>query len=405
MGWQNAIFRCKLRPIASASCSVGGVYGTVLRTVRACNRLDADFSLGIALAWWFLVALATYSGLLPFWAESYILATHDVVSSVIQKLVSYVEKHIQWFGALATLATFVFGLVTGIRQAKRQLPRRLMQFMTEQLAPVYDNSEAMVAAVAYRSANVAHRAQLFRKDPLNRALNALGDAFRPRRRRSLDEAIKEVDKYIDVAEKRLQYLNDIRAHAQILRGAVRSADGPKRNRADTATDEEKVEADFTAAIGNGTSRLAALELRGLFRARLGNLSGALQDFSTLQTHAQEAFCTRGQARALRHLATVLRNQGSGTNLSLLRRARRNLNIADRLFEDGRTLSTDDWCERGHNRECYGEVQADIAAVTGGSKNPALTAFNSAIAHFQLAGSAYSGDCDRVRDRITRLKSP
>lgn len=359
-------------------------------------------ALGIALVWWFLVALATYGGLLPVWVDSYILATHDVVSSLIQKLVSYVEKHIQWFGAIATLATFVFGLVTGIRQAKRQLPRRLMQFMTEQLAPVYDNSEAMVAAVAYRSANVPHRAQLFRKDPLNRALNALGDAFRPRRRRSLDEAINEVDKHIGVAEKRLQYLNDIRAHAQILRGAVRSAEDPKRNQVDAASDDEKVEADFTAAIANGTSRLAALELRGLFRARLGNLSGALQDFAALQTHAQEAHCTRAQARALRHLATVLRNQGAGTNLGLLRRARRNLNIADRLFEDGRTLGTDDWCERGHIRECYGEVQADIAAVGGASKNPALNAFNAAIGHFQRVGAASAGDCQRVRDRIKRL---
>jgi len=32
-----------------------------------------------------------------------------------------------------TLGTFAFGVVTGIRQAKRALPRRLMQFMVEQL--------------------------------------------------------------------------------------------------------------------------------------------------------------------------------------------------------------------------------------------------------------------------------
>jgi hypothetical protein len=276
-----------------------------------------------------------------------------------------------------------------------------MQFMTEQLAPVYDNSEALVAAVAYRSANVPHRAQLFRKDPLNRALNALGDAFRPRRRRSLDEAIKETDKYIEVTEKRLQYLMDIRAHAQILRGAVRSAEGPKRSWSDIVSEDQKIEADFAAAIENETSRLAAAELRGLFRTRLGNLSGALEDFRRMQDSAQDLYCILGHARALRHQADTLRKQAAGQNATLLRRARRILNIADHLF-DGRTLGLDDWCERGHNRESYGEVQADLATIAGTSKNPATTAFNAAISHFQLAGAGCSADCNRVRERIARL---
>ena len=299
-----------------------------------------------------------------------------------------------------TLATFVFGLVTGIRQAKRQLPRRLMQFMTEQLKPVYDNSEGMVAAVAYRGANVPHRTQLFRKHALNRALNTMGDAFRPRRRRSLDEAIKEVGIYIEVTEKRLQYLQDIRAHAHLLRGAVRSAEDVSKNAQDAAKTDDMIEADFAAAIQNQTAKSAGLELRGLLRARLGNLGGALQDFGQLQGHSHDLFCTRAQARAVRHLATVLRMQAAGSNLTLLRRARRNLNVADRLFEDGRTLGTDDWCERGHNRECYGEVQADIAAVAATSKSPALTAFNTAITYFQRAGRG--DDCTRVRDQIARL---
>jgi len=357
-------------------------------------------ALGIALVYWFVVALAMYAGVLPDWAGSYILATHDVVTLIVRALVDYIEKRIQWFGALVTLATFVFGLVTGIRQAKRQLPRRLMQFMTEQLKPVYDDSEAMVAAVSYRGGNVPHRTQLFRKDALNRALNAMGDAFRPRRRRSLDEAIKEVGTYIEVTEKRLQYLHDIRAHAQLLRGAVQSAEGAPKNAQDAAKADDNIEADFGAAIQNHTAKSAGLELRGLLRARLGNLAGALQDFGQLQVHAQDVFCTRGQARALRHLATILRIQAAGSNLTLLRRARRNLNVADRLFEDGRTLGTDEWCERGHNRECYGEVQADITAVAGTSKTSALTAFNTAIVYFQRSGR--DDDCTRVRDRITRL---
>jgi hypothetical protein len=358
--------------------------------------------LGIALLYWLIVFLATH-GLLPDWGQQRIVALHALVSSAVQTIATFVEKHVQWFGALATLATFVFGLVTGIRQAKRQLPRRLMQFMTERLGSVYDNSEAIVGAIAYRSANVPHKARLFYRHPLNQALNSLGNAYRPRWRRSLDETITEVNTYIDVAEKRLQYLQDIRAHAHILRGAVRSAEGPKRNQADATSDDQKVEADFTAAMGNATSKLAALELRGLFRARLGSLPGALQDFGLLQTHAQEVFHTLGHARALRYQADILRKQAAGTNPTALRRARRHLNAADRLFDkDGRILDTDDWRERGHNRECYGEVQADLAAIAGTSKKPAVDAFNAAIGHFQRAGAACSADCDRVSDRKNRL---
>jgi hypothetical protein len=39
---------------------------------------------------------------------------------------------------------------------------------------------------------------------------------------------------------------------------------------------------------------------------------------------------------------ILLGQAGGTNATLLRRARRNLNIADGLFKDGRTLGDEDW---------------------------------------------------------------
>jgi hypothetical protein len=87
--------------------------------------------LGIALVYWLLAALAMHGQVLPGVGLALHPRAHEVVISVVRELVSFVEQRIQWFGALATLATFVFGLVTGIRQAKRQLPRRLVQFMTE----------------------------------------------------------------------------------------------------------------------------------------------------------------------------------------------------------------------------------------------------------------------------------
>lgn len=382
---------------------VGGVMARFYERYGFAILWTLTSILGVVLGYWVVVAVATHTTVLPEWIIAYILASDIIVAAIVSALVTYIEQRIQWFGALVTLATFVFGLVTGIRQAKRQLPRRLMQFMTEELQLVYDDSEGMVAAMAYRGANVGHRAQLFGKSPLNRALNTMGDAFRPRWRRSLDEAVTEAGTYIEVTEKRLQHLRDLQAHAQLLRGAVRSAESQRRNAQDMALAENAIEGDFTAAVENPTSRSAGLELRGLSRARLGNLTGALQDFEQLRRHSQRVFCTRGQARALRHYATILRMQSAGSNRTLLRRARRNLNIADRLFEDGRNLGTDDWCERGHNRECYGEVQADLGAVAGSSVNPALTAFNTAIRYFQRAKR--EGDCARVREQIKRLQSP
>ncbi len=375
--------------------------------------------LGIALVYWSLVALATQGEVLPSWINVAVLAIHNVVVLNIQRFIRFVEMRIQWFGALATLGTFVFGLVTGIRQAKHQLPRRLMQFMQDVLQPVYDNSEALVNAVAYRSANVPHRAPLYLKAPLNYALDALGRdrlGWRPRKPRSLDESIKEADSYIDVTEKRLQYLKDIRPHAQILRGADRSYDCIMRPCDDkaAANTDRCTEADFTEAIKNDTTKLAALELRGLLRVRKGNLEGALEDFEALEARAKELFNVRAQARALRLQSEILLEQVkqlAGKNVRLLRQARRNLNNADNLFEDGRTLGNDDWLERGRNREAYGEVQAAIATAAGTDQELAKRAFKGAITNYNRSRLATSEDIARPRRKMEslgagdRLQSP
>jgi hypothetical protein len=361
---------------------------------------------GIAVLYWAAVELATWE-VLPANISAPVAKLHKVVSAYGGQLVFYIETHIHWFGALATLGTFVFGLVTGITQARRQLPRRLVQFMQDELGPVYDNSEAIVAAVVRRSANVARRSQLFLKKPLIRALVALAGPYRPRRKASLDETVKEVDTYIEISEKRLQYLRDIRAHAQILRGAIQSFECIRR-RCDTKTStniDRCAEADFSEAIENDTSKLAALELRGLLRQRLGNLTGALQDFVALHDQANKAFCTRGAARALRLQSEILLGQAGGTNTTLLRRARRNLNIADGLFKDGRTLGDEDWLELGENREAYGEVQAAMAAVAGTGAQQAERAFNDAIGYYERSRLGTTADKDRVKRKMGIGGSP
>jgi hypothetical protein len=229
------------------------------------------------------------------------------------------------------------------------------------------------------------------------ALDALGKR-RPRRKQTLDECITEANVYIETTEKRLQYLKDIRSHAQLLRGAVESYTSLVGRSGENAPADisERVEKDFTSGMDNDTSRLAALELRGLLRARcLGNLTGALQDFIDLQRQAQQSFCTRGEARALRLQSEILFRQSAGENARILIGARRNLNRAYKLFDDGRTLSGPDWLEKAQNREAYGTVQATLSAITGTSDQRATQAFGDALRYYQLSGLSTEVDVKRI----------
>jgi hypothetical protein len=350
---------------------------------------------GVALVYSIIVGLAMREALPS--GNALVRDFNQIVVDYLKLLVGLVREHVAWIGGLVTLGTFVTGLVAGIRQARRQLPRRLIEFMEAQLTPVYDNSEALVSAVAYRSANVAHKAPLFVKAGLDRALDGLAGPHRPRRVGSLDETIEEADKYIEVTEKRLKYLKDIRSHAQILRGAMQSFECMMRPCSQTESTKAQrcAEADFGEAIENDTTKLAALELRGLLRTRLGsNMPGALQDFATLHAQANQVFCTRGAARALRLQSEILFQQGGGTRL---RQARRNLNSGDKLFvADGRALGDEDWLERGRNREICGQVLAAIAEIAGSSQQPAMQAFNDAVTYYERSKLSTSEDVSRVQ---------
>ena len=367
--------------------------------------------LGLILVYWCIVTLARLGGTLPPWIGAIILAAHDAVVWNTQQLIRFVETRIQWFGALATLGTFVFGLVTGIRQAKRQLPQRLVQFMHDTLQPVHDNTEALVSAVAYRSANVPHKAPLYLKASLDSAPDALGSQrpwrWRPRNARSLQATIREAETYIEVTEKRLQYLKDIQSHAQLLRGAISSYDCIMRacDEKAAAAADRCTEADFTEAIEIPTTKMAALELRGLLRVRKGNLQGASQDFEALEARAKELFDARAHARALRLQSDILISQVkqlAGRNVRLLRQARRNLNNANKLFDDGRTLVDEDWLERGRNREAYGDVQAAIATAAGTNTDLAARALREAIANYERSRLATSEDFSRTRLKLKNL---
>jgi hypothetical protein len=352
---------------------------------------------GIGLAYWALVGLARLG--LPALSAFNDLVVHadEIIRERAGAFVSLIAAHIQWIGAFGTLGSFVFGLVTGIRYAKRQLPNRLIEFMQEQMPPVYDNTEALVAAVVNRSAVALRREPLYLKQKLQNALDAMGER-RPRSAQSLEGVINEAASHIDVTATRLQYLRELRAHARLLRGAVRGCDPLTRSDfVQTAADVE-IEDDFTAAIENKATSMAGLELRGLLRSRcLADLKGALEDFNDLEKQAKASSSVRGQARALRLQAEVLLRQGESGERGrkqALQDARRRLIQAFGRLDDNRTLDDAHWYERGQNREAYGLVQSAF-----GRDHLARRAFNAALACYRQSNLATEADRQRINQRL------
>src|SRR5262249_54802503 len=130
----------------------------------------------------------------------------------------------------------------------------------------------------------------------------------------------------------------------------------------------------------------------------------LQDFIDLQKQAQKLFCTRGQARGLRLQSEILFRQSAGENAKLLLIARRNLNRADKLFDDGRTLEDADWLERAQNREAYGAVQGALSAIAGSTEDRASRAFRDALRYYQHSRLSSEVDLARIRGRLGIVKS-
>lgn len=358
-------------------------------------------ALGIGLICWALI-YASHHHILPPTLAAPLIAFDTLISAAILWVFDFVEKRLQWFGAIATAFTFVFGLVSGIRQAKRQLPRRLVEFMREKMQPVHDNTELILAAMSPRMVDVNRRA-LFQKTNLNNALRSIAGEYRPSKRSTLSITIQEVDTAIAVTAKRLQHLNDLKAHAQLLRGVFADIEASPKDVPPRGT---TAEADFSAAREHDATRMAALELRGLLRAKEKNYSGALQDFGQLEVEAGKTNCTRAKARALRHAADVLRYQAANSgSIATLRQARRRLNTADKLFDDGRTLGDLDWEEKALNREAYGWVLEAIAGYSETDSRRASDAFKEAKARFARMREGNVEHIARVDGTMKKLQAP
>ena len=360
--------------------------------------------LGLALLCWCVSYLAA-QGAFPPHINGPILGIRNELVELLVAFASLLHRNSPLVGAVATLFTFLVGLVNGILHARRRLPVRLMRFMDDEVAPVYQNSEAIVAAVTMRSANVPDRSPLYHKAKLDQALNALGDPWRPRRKSSLDDSISETETYIEVTQKRLEHLQNLRDHARLLRGAVQCYDN---KRVKPATGDDSAERDFTDAAENPTTKAAALELRGLLRSRNNNLTGALQDFEALQEVLNDLADPRGVVRALRLQADVKIRQSGGTIMSRLTQAQALLNLGQNLLDDGRTLVDDDHLELGQNRQTYGLMKEKMHAISENDMHLAIQSYEEARTYYATAkldqAARYSADVKQRVDKLSASKA-
>jgi hypothetical protein len=362
---------------------------------------------GLVGFYWGIVLCAQHRLLSP-WATIIILDIHGAVSAHVVELIAFFDRNARLIGGLATIGTFAVGFVTAIRQAQRQLPARLMEFMLRKLPPVYMETEALVAAVADRRAYVGHGAALFRRKQLDRALDALGKPWRPRRKSSLDEFVKEVDSHLDVTRKRLEALEEVRAHALVLRGARRCADAVPAD-AEVVVPKpiaDAAEKDFTAASARASARCAALEMRGLLRARTSNLDGALADFEQVETYSNDSRNVVATARAMRLQAEIYLKKAASRNAALLtNEARPRLNSAKLKIELDRALDEGDWLELALNREACGTVQAEIALIRGGTTHLARKEFDEALRNARLLPQAKKEVLERrIQAKLAALPS-
>ncbi len=311
-----------------------------------------------------------------FYLNKPALIVQNFLFELAKTTVKFVRAHAPVIGAIATVGTFIFGLVNGVMQARRYLPTRLTKLMQTALAPVYASPDLLLAAIPVPSASMSSERTLFVKASLDGALDTLAGPWRPRKESSLDETIAEADSHIALTKTRLQCLEDLRCHALLLRGTVRSCNaGPSD---DAGSILNLSEADFTSAEACNTTKVAAIELRGMLRSRLGNLRGAAEDFDRVAAIAATTMDVLRGARASRLKAEIKTRQSNETGTVSLDSTRTQLNSARDLLDDGRTLSSAELLELGQNRIAYGMLQERMDEVNGGRIHLARDAYSLAI---------------------------
>lgn len=371
--------------------------------------------LGLVLAGWLVIHLA-HADQLPTAIGSWVVETQFAVVEITRRAYRALYPHKEMIGALITLLTFLGGLLKAIGLARKFFPRRLANFMREQMYPVYEVPDAILSAANFSDARGPRNEPMYYKAPLDRALGALGHPWRPKMRDSLDESLAEIDGHLEVTRTRLKCLEEMRSNVLLLRAATKTylpslercthevADGVLEPAEKDLTDSMSRSAGATIAT-DPVVRLVSLEMRGILRSARGDLDHATKDFKTLVAQATELGEPLRISRANRLFAETKVRLYSRTRTALrLQEAAellvRSYDLAGSV-EDVKKRES----ECGLNRYIYGDVRKLQHYHNGNAPlGPAINSYKIAIEHLISAGaSVYAHQIERIRLQLRELE--
>ena len=371
-------------------------------------------ALGLVLVGWLVIHLA-HAGQLPEAVGSWVVETQLAAVATARRTYRTLYPHKEMIGALITLLTFLGGLLKAIGLARKFFPRRLVNFMREQMAPVYQVPDAVLAAANFSDARGVRNEPMYYKAPLDRALGALCHPWRPKEKESLDESLAEINSHLEVTRTRLKCLEEMRSNVLLLRAATKTyVPSLARCTNEVANDLlESAEKDLTDSMSRPAGgsmatdpivRLVSLEMRGLLRSARGNLDHATKDFKALVAQAMELGEPLRISRANRLFAEV--------KVRLYRRTRTALRLQEAAeflvrsydlvggVEDVKKREA----ECGLNRYTYGDVRKLQHVHNGNALGPAITSYKLAIEHLTAAGvSTYERQIEDIRLQLKELK--
>jgi hypothetical protein len=218
------------------------------------------------------------------------------------------ERIAKVLGALGTVMTAAFGIYKAVYYADRNLPERLAQLLERTDDKLMGSRAPLLAAIENRRpAFATPPSSIFYVGPLNHAFKQMGLSNHATAKSSLDSALLELERQLEVSERQRRSFEEQKVAAHIFRGSIVSA----RTEYDVADgkDPEKgrllAEHEFSKAIALRPKDIDALELRGRQRVLLKNHVGALEDLDKLCRLAKVAGLSVRTARAHRLVGEIL----------------------------------------------------------------------------------------------------
>lgn len=341
---------------------------------RHGERIIVSLIASLILVTCYLFLWAVHESL-PGNLPGFMKAFHVWCSGKLDSAWSWVVNNPNYVGAIFQVVASIVAIVGGISLVRGLLPQRLKAFIERQIKFLYPLSEriraqeALIGTVS-RTAVARQDRVLFNAGPLALALKNIGKMSKwdtsgatpvrsglPANLTSLAAVVQESEVMIGVAGARLNALHELNAHAHLVSGALASAESRMTtDQSERAAFVERAEVHFTQAIENASTKVAALELRGLLRSREEQFQLAATDFAELEVAcpSDEQYLIRARSHRCRGELKHMQGSRGGRNARLTE-AQVHLGIGWDVI-NGRLaqLSSDDCFELGENQTVYGD---------------------------------------------------